>query len=82
MRRTISRSSASLWLCGSDVFLRADLPLGGMSAEPEEPAHARYAPERRHPRPSDWWPRPPLLMPPRLPPRSKHHPVVSLWAPF
>ena len=56
----------------TDLFtpIPPDVPrLATVSAEPEQPA-GRKGPDQHHPRPADWWPRPPLLLPPRVPPHS------------
>lgn len=51
----------------SGVHLSDSLCLAVMVAEPET---TRVLPVRRQPRPSDWWPRPPLQLPPCRPPRT------------
>ena len=41
-----------------------------------EPETTRVQSVRRQPRPSDWWPRPPLQLPPCRPPRNwRRNPV-------
>lgn len=52
----------------SSVHLSDSLCLAIMVAEPE--TTNTNPPLRHQPRPSDWWPRPPLQLPPCRPPRN------------
>lgn len=63
----------------SGVHFSDLLCLAVMVAEPDETT--RNLPLRRQPRPSDWWPRPPLQLPPCRPPRNWRRSPVNLQAP-